>query len=208
MELITLKDAIFLQDNGKKSDIVSFSLLRNESIAISSSNIKLAENFFLVLVGLLPIHSGYINNKCNISWPLGSTEIFDVQLTFMENIHFILNIYPHNISEKEIRLRVNKYIGNTRIDYTRRMNSYNIRIRRIFSNALCFALEFDVYAQMKPIVMPYKNSDGSNITISPELNEIYKTNTFIFCNPDDELLKEHCSHVFNLDTNTKIPVKA
>ena len=203
MELITLKDAVFLQDNGKRSNKINFSLLENESIGINSMNTKLSENFFLVLIGLLPIHSGHINNECSISWPLGSTEIFDVQLTFMENIHFILNIYPQDLSVEDIKVRVNKYIGDTRIDYTRRMNSYNIRIRRVFSNALCFALNFDVYAQMKPILMPYKNVDGTTIPKIPELNQIYENNSFIFCNPKEDLLKEHCTHIFNLDENTK-----
>ena len=206
MELIKLEKAIILDDRGKKSEVLEFILSKGESIAIVSKNKNLSENVFLAVIGMLPLYAGHITNQCNISWPLGSTEIFDVQLTFVENLHFILNIYPQVVSEEEIRLRINRYIGETRIDYSKSMNAYNIRVRRIFSNALCFALDFEVYAQMKPIILPNKDIDDSKNIKNKELTDIYRNNSFIFCNPEEDLIQEYCTHVYNLDERTKLKV--
>lgn len=121
---------------------LSFSLARQERIAILGRNGQGKSTLIKILGGILPPTSGQVLWGMTSSWPIGFGGGFQGSLSGLDNIRFLSRIYRRNFSNLLERVDGFAELGSA---LRQPVKHYSSGMRARLAFGLSLAIEFDCY---------------------------------------------------------------
>lgn len=121
---------------------VSFTLGKQDRLAILGRNGQGKSTLIKMLGGILQPSAGTIDWSMTSSWPIGFNGGFQGSLTGLDNIRFISRIYGRDVAEMHERVEDFAELGSA---LRRPVKHYSSGMRARLAFGLSLAIEFDCY---------------------------------------------------------------
>jgi len=121
---------------------LSFTLARNERLAVLGRNGQGKSTLIKILGGVLPADEGVISWKMRPSWPIGFGGGFQGSLSGLDNIRFLSRLYDRDYAQLVERVDEFAELGSA---LHQPVKHYSSGMRARLAFGLSIAIEFDCY---------------------------------------------------------------
>ena len=174
-------------------DGVSFSLNSGDRIAVFAESRDEADALLYCASGVVPVQSGNVTIRANVSWPLGQPAALVGTLSARQNAAFIQRIYGSK-STRHNELELISNLCDFEGDYFEQpLRTFNGSMKERFKLALSLAFNFDVYVVPKLSAWTFRSHTSRSKRFREAFERVTLNKTLLVSHPDTSFQDQYCN---------------
>ena len=171
---------------------ISLSLREGQTIGVFSDSSRSAHALLECASKIAPLHSGKVDVRANVSWPMPSRGALEGVMTGRQNAKFLQAIYGNPVEKWEEIAKIEELANLEPGCFDLPMKSWGAQMRGRFDVAISLVFDFDVYIITKKFPWSQPSKPQRESLVREAFDRRISGKALLLFHQDEEFIGRYC----------------